>query len=77
MKPSTVKYLSKKIMEAGEIPLIWGHFGVGKTDIAREIASERQKLIILIISQMGAGDLIGLPARGSDRTVFKTGLVAR
>ncbi len=72
MKPSTVKYLSKKIMEAGEIPLIWGgHFGVGKTDIAREIASETgRELIILIISQMEPGDLIGLPARGSDRTVF-------
>ena len=71
MKPSTVKYLSKKIMQAHEVPLIWGHFGVGKTDIAREIAQEtNRELIILIISQMEPGDLIGLPSKSSEKTVF-------
>lgn len=71
MKPSSIKYISKKIMEAGEIPLLWGHFGVGKTDIAREIAQDTgRELIILIISQMEPGDLIGLPSRDSERTVF-------
>ncbi|MDY6896398.1 MAG: MoxR family ATPase [Thermotogota bacterium] len=71
MKPSTVKYLSKKIMASGEIPLLWGHFGVGKTDIAKEIAEETgRELIILIISQMEPGDLIGLPSRDTEKTVF-------
>jgi len=71
LKPSTVKYLSKKIMTSGEIPLLWGHFGVGKTDIAKEIAKETgRELIILIISQMEPGDLIGLPSRDSEKTVF-------
>lgn len=73
MKISDVKVLCKKIMQAGEIPLLWGHFGVGKTDIAKQIAAEtNRKLIILIISQMEPGDLIGLPIRdtGIERTVF-------
>lgn len=65
------KYLSKKIMEAGEIPLLIGHFGVGKTDIARDIAKEtNRKLIILVLSQMEPGDLIGLPARDENKTKF-------
>lgn len=71
MKPSDIKFLSKKIMESGEIPLIWGHFGVGKTDIARDIAKETgRELIILVISQMEPGDLIGLPSRSEEKTVF-------
>jgi len=71
MKVNDVKYISKKIMESGEIPLIWGHFGVGKTDIAREIAEEsNRELIILVISQMEPGDLIGLPSRKDERTSF-------
>ncbi len=71
MRVEDVKYLAKLIMECGEVPLIWGHFGVGKTDVAREIAQETgRKLIILVISQMEPGDLIGLPARGEDKTIF-------
>ncbi|KLO23944.1 AAA family ATPase [Marinitoga sp. 1155] len=71
MKPKDIKFLSKKIMESGEIPLIWGHFGVGKTDIIREIAKEsNRELIILVISQMEPGDLIGLPSRDNNKTVF-------
>ncbi|KAF2956103.1 MoxR family ATPase [Marinitoga sp. 38H-ov] len=71
MKPGDIKFLSKKIMEVGEIPLIWGHFGVGKTDIAKDIAKEtNRELIILIISQMEPGDLIGLPSKEEDKTVF-------
>jgi MoxR-like ATPase len=44
---------------------------VGKTDLVREIADETgRKLIILILSQMEPGDLIGLPARDEGKTVF-------
>lgn len=65
------KFLCKKIMEAGEVPLLVGHFGVGKTDIAKQIAMENgRKIIILILSQMEPGDLIGLPSRQEDKTVF-------
>ncbi|MBT1247540.1 MULTISPECIES: MoxR family ATPase [unclassified Thermosipho (in: thermotogales)] len=65
------KILSKKIMESNEIPLLIGHFGVGKTDIIKEIAKEtNRKLIILVLSQMEPGDLIGLPSRENNKTVF-------
>lgn len=71
MTVSEAKFVSRKIMEAGEIPLLVGHFGVGKTDIAREIASETgRSLIILVLSQMEPGDLIGLPARDGGKTKF-------
>ena len=71
MKVKEAKLLAKKIMTAGEIPLLVGHFGVGKTDIARDIAREtNRKLIILVLSQMEPGDLIGLPARSEEKTVF-------
>ncbi len=71
MKLSEAKKLAKKIMSVGEIPLLVGHFGVGKTDLVREIAEESgRELVILILSQMEPGDLIGLPARGEDKTVF-------
>lgn len=68
---SEAKFLCKKIMEAGEVPLLVGHFGVGKTDIAKQIAMETgRKIIILVLSQMEPGDLIGLPSRKEDKTVF-------
>ncbi len=71
MTVNEAKKLAKKIMSVGEIPLLVGHFGVGKTDLVREIAQETGRdLVILILSQMEPGDLIGLPARGEDRTVF-------
>jgi len=71
MRVKDVKYLSRVIMESGEIPLVWGHFGVGKTDLAKELATETgRKLIILVISQMEPGDLIGMPARDEGKTVF-------
>jgi len=71
MRVKDVKYLSRVIMESGEIPLVWGHFGVGKTDLAKELAIETgRKLIILVISQMEPGDLIGMPARDEGKTVF-------
>ena len=71
MTVNEAKKLAKKIMSAGEVPLLVGHFGVGKTDIAREIAKETgRQLIILILSQMEPGDLIGLPSREEGKTVF-------
>lgn len=71
MTVDEARLLSKKIMEAGEVPLLVGHFGVGKTDVARQIAKEtNRKLVTLILSQMEPGDLIGLPSRQNEQTVF-------
>lgn len=65
------KILARKILESGEVPLLIGHFGVGKTDLVREIAREtNRELIILVLSQLEPGDLIGLPSREGDKTVF-------
>ncbi len=65
------KFLCKKIMQAGEVPLLVGHFGVGKTDVARQIAAEtNRKIVVLVLSQMEPGDLIGLPSKQEDRTSF-------
>ncbi len=71
MTVNEAKELAKKIMSVGEVPLLVGHFGVGKTDLVREIAEETgRELVILILSQMEPGDLIGLPARGEGKTIF-------
>ncbi len=71
MTVDEARFLSRKIMEAGEVPLLVGHFGVGKTDIARQIAKQtNRKLVILILSQMEPGDLIGLPSKQNEQTVF-------
>ncbi|ODN29966.1 AAA family ATPase [Fervidobacterium thailandense] len=71
MTVQEAKHLAEKIMMAGEIPLLIGHFGVGKTDIARQIAAEHgRKLVILVLSQMEPGDLIGLPVRDESKTRF-------
>ena len=61
----------KNIMEAGEVPLLWGHAGIGKTSLIKKIAKEtNRELQILILSQMEPGDLIGLPTKEGEKTVF-------
>jgi len=58
----------KSICGAGEIPILLGNAGVGKTEIVKQIANETgRELIILISSQMEPGDLIGMPARDLER----------
>ena len=60
-----------EIMKQGEVPILVGHAGVGKTQIVKEIASKTgRKLITLVLSQMEPGDLIGMPDRKGDRTVW-------
>ncbi len=58
----------QSICNAGEIPILLGNAGVGKTEIVKQIAEETgRELIILISSQMEPGDLIGMPARDLER----------
>lgn len=58
--------------EAGVTPFLWGHRGVGKSSLFREIAEERGwGFIDLRCSQLEAADLRGLPERSADgRTRF-------
>jgi len=53
--------------------LMRGRHGIGKSELARQIAREVVKLPIveLRLSQMDTGDLLGLPYDEGDRTVFK------
>lgn len=60
-----------EIMKQGEVPILVGHAGVGKTQAVRKIAEATgRKLITLVLSQMEPGDLIGMPDRKDDRTVW-------
>ena len=67
IRVSDLRLVLLPIMEAGEVPILVGLAGVGKTTIVKEIANElEKKLIILTLSQMEPGDLIGLPVPSSN-----------
>ncbi len=59
------------IMEIGEVPMLVGHAGIGKTEAIKQIGERYgRKVIVLILSQMEPGDLIGMPDRRDGRTVW-------
>lgn len=71
MKINEVGKILPNIMELGEVPILVGHAGVGKTQIVKEIAQETgRELIILMLSQMEPGDLLGMPERDNDKTIW-------
>jgi len=56
---------------------IWGHRGIGKTDIVKQLASKGivKKVVLLPLAQIEeAGDIHGLPVKvkGNERTVTET-----
>ncbi|MCX7813855.1 MAG: MoxR family ATPase, partial [Pseudothermotoga sp.] len=54
----------KFVMECGEVPMLVGEAGVGKTQLIEEIGAQTGRHVIkLMLSQMEPGDLIGLPVR--------------
>jgi MoxR-like ATPase len=60
-----------KVMEAGEVPMMVGNQGVGKTQMIRDIGKDTgREVITLITSQMEPGDLIGLPWAQDGKTVW-------
>ncbi|KAF2960856.1 MULTISPECIES: AAA family ATPase [Fervidobacterium] len=59
------------IMSAGEVPMLVGHAGVGKTEVIRSIGRKyNREVIVLSLSQMEPGDLIGMPTRDGDKTIW-------
>jgi len=61
------------LMSRQHVPILLGEAGVGKTEIIKRIAKEKnRKLIVLILSQMEPGDLLGLPAKDekTGKTVY-------
>jgi hypothetical protein len=60
-----------EIMKNGEVPMLVGHAGVGKTEVIRAIGRKyNREVIVLALSQMEPGDLIGMPSREGNRTVW-------
>jgi MoxR-like ATPase len=57
---------------AGVTPFLWGHRGMGKSSLVRQLAEENGwGFVDLRCSQLEAADLRGLPSRGEDgRTHF-------
>lgn len=65
------KQILPEIMKLKEVPILVGHAGVGKTEIIKQIGEETgRKVQILILSQMEPGDLLGLPEKDGDRTIW-------
>jgi hypothetical protein len=71
MKISELRKILPEIMKAGEVPMLVGHAGVGKTQAIKEIGRKfKRDVIILSLSQMEPGDLIGMPSRDGNKTVW-------
>jgi MoxR-like ATPase len=70
-----IKVIKKAIeicREGGVTPFLWGHRGMGKSSLVRQLAEERGwGFVDLRCSQLEAADLRGLPCRDDDgRTHF-------
>jgi len=69
------------VLSAGEVPLIVGESGIGKTDLAREIAEEKHwSLIVIDGNLLKEGEIGGLPTiksyTGADKAEKKTTVYA-
>ncbi len=71
MNTAHLKEVLKKCFETDVTPLIWGCHGIGKSQIVGALAGElRLDFVDLRLGQMEVGDLIGLPSKEGDRTVW-------
>ena len=62
MRIDRVKEVIRVIMEEGEVPMLVGEAGIGKTEVIKELSHETSRqLHIVVLSQMEPGDLLGLP----------------
>ena len=71
MTINEAKQILPEIMKLKEVPILVGHAGVGKTEIVKQIGRQTgRKVQILVLSQMEPGDLLGMPDKDGDRTVW-------
>ena len=71
MKISCLKEAVMLCYRARITPFIWGHRGVGKSSIVRQVCEEhRMGCIDFRLSQMEASDLRGMPSKENGRTHF-------
>ncbi len=61
----------KQCFRANVTPLVWGHHGIGKSQIVQSLANEMELgFVDLRLGQMEVGDLIGLPSKEDGKTVW-------
>lgn len=66
-KISTIKQVVEICGKAGVTPFIWGHRGLGKSSLVKQLAAESQMgCVDLRCSQLEASDIRGLPKAGDD-----------
>lgn len=66
-----LKKVLKQCFNTSVTPLIWGHHGIGKSQIVQSLADELELgFVDLRLGQMEVGDLIGLPSKEEGRTVW-------
>lgn len=71
MNSEEIKVLLKSTRKANVVPLVWGDSGIGKSQTVKQFADENNlQFIDLRLGQMETGDLVGLPAREGDRTIW-------
>src|ERR1700752_1051818 len=71
MKISTLKQVIRLAGAAKVALFIWGHRGIGKSSVVKQVSKEDGKgCIDMRCSQLEASDLRGLPDKGNGRTVY-------
>lgn len=71
MNISEAGKVCQHLMEIGLVPMLVGATGIGKTTLVKNIGARTgRKVIILTLSQMEPGDLLGLPMKDEKKTVF-------
>ncbi|MGL5414420.1 MAG: ATP-binding protein [Clostridium sp.] len=73
MKYSDIKNAIKLVMSVGDVPIIVGESGIGKTSLVKEISKEENaKLITIDANLLKEGEIGGLPTIKDGRTVYAT-----
>ena len=73
MKFSEVLDTINLIIEAGEVPLVIGESGIGKTALAHRLANNNKyKLVTIDANLLKEGEIGGLPAVQNGQTIYAT-----
>lgn len=71
MNTLQLRKVLKQCFEVSVTPLIWGHHGIGKSQVVQSLSNELEYgFVDLRLGQMEVGDLIGLPSKENGRTVW-------
>lgn len=71
MRIATLKEVIRLCKKAGISSFVWGHRGLGKSSIVKQIAAEDKAGIVdMRCSQLESSDIRGLPDRGNGRTIY-------